>query len=521
MFDLDEICDKELILAKKLEGVSDELEARKILNNNLLIIGKMKPDEWEIEKLELLKINLITEAKLEKIRKLSKGNVTIENEDEAKAKEKMGRVFCINSGKGFAYLILEDKDLRPIPQQEMTPIVKLLAGDDQIRESEIYEHLHSRRKIDRMTTHIMPHGKDHYMMDRMDSGKFEAVCHVSVGEMLKHQLKKTANYKIDAEFEKMVWKNYKYMIDIYEYALAIKFTFDKTNCIWLRENSDTGKTFFLGAIESKDYVFITDGAIKENDFVGDGPDRWGKMLYFYIDEATKFSSDMKTAYLAYRQNYGGRVEIDMPLRILASDNEITDLTNGVDAQIENRIINMHYHGKMNLRKWLDEHDLDATTAQIMWQKIILSHILELLEQWGKSESLQKEAAKKIAEFKKKYKKGKMSGLDETAKGLFCDMLSDICDDHGNVTRVSSGNKRDFFDFIFKTGDGYLIKSPKTFMGMLFDEYMPEKKKAFFKKYPNNDSISVIFGSDYKNRRHDLGQCKAICSQLKPEILGKK
>jgi hypothetical protein len=51
--------------------------------------------------------------------------------------------------------------------------------------------------------------------------------------------------------------------------------------------------------------------------------------------------------------------------------------------------------------------------------------------------------------------------------------------------------------------------------MLFDEYMPEKKKAFFKKYPNNDAIAKIFGSEYKNRRHDLGQCKAIWANLKP------
>ena len=515
MFDLDEIDNKEMVLSPKLEGLVDEIEIREILNKNLALIGKMKPDEWEIEKLEILKKNIITEAKLEKIRKLSKGNVTIENDDEAKAKEKMGRIFCINSGKGFAYLILEDKDLRPIPNTEMTPIIKLLAGDDQMNESEIYERLHAKRKIERITTHIMPHGKDHYVMDRMDSGKFEAVCHVSVGEMLKHQLKRTANYEINEEFKKMVFKNYQYMIDIFEYALALKFTFDKTNCIWLREHSDTGKTFFLGALESKDYVFITDGAIKENDFVGDGPDRWGKMLYFYIDEATKFSSDMKTAYLAYRQNYGGRVEIDMPLRILASDNEITDLTNGVDAQIENRIINMHYHGKMNLRKWLDDHDLDATTAQIMWQKIILSHVLSLLEKWGKADSLQKEAAKKIAEFKKKYKKGRMIGLDETAKGLFCDMLADICDDKGQVRRVLTGNRREFFDLVIKYESGYLIKSPNTFMGMLFDEYMPEKKKAFFKKYPNNDAIAKIFGSEYKNRRHDLGQCKAIWANLKP------
>ena len=521
MFDLEEIEDRDLILAPKLENASSEIEAREILMKNLVDISRMKPEQWENEKLEILKGKLITENKLEKMRRLSNQNVTIENEDEAKAKEKLGRVFCINSGKGFSYLILEDKDLRPIPQQEMTPIVKLLADEDQLKESQIYEHLHSKRKIDRLTTHIMPHGKDHYVMDKMDSGKFEAVCHVSVGEMLKHQLKKTANYSIDKNFEKMVRGHYQYMIDIYEYALAIKFTVDKTNCIWLREHSDTGKTFFLGAIESKDYVFITDGAIKENDFVGDGPDRWGKMLYFYIDEATKFSSDMKTAYLAYRQNYGGRVEIDMPLRILASDNEITDLTNGVDAQIENRIINMHYQGKMNLRKWLDDNDLDATTAQIMWQKIILSHTLELLEKWGKSESLQKEAAKKISEFKKKYKKGKMSGLDETARGLFCDMLSDICDENGTVRRVASGGRRDFFDLVIKSDDGYLIKSPKTFMMMLFEEYMPEKKKAFLKKYPNNEAIAKIFDSEYKNRRHVLGQCKAICAQLRPVFEDKR
>jgi hypothetical protein len=33
--------------------------------------------------------------------------------------------------------------------------------------------------------------------------------------------------------------------------------------------------------------------------------------------------------------------------------------------------------------------------------------------------------------------------------------------------------------------------------MAFDEYADSKKKAFFKSYPNNESISSIFGSEYK------------------------
>ena len=115
----------------------------------------------------------------------------------------------------------------------------------------------------------------------------------------------------------------------------------------------------------------------------------------------------------------------------------------------------------------------------------------------------------------------MAGLDETARCLFCDMLIDICDDRGNITRISSGGKRDFFDFVIKADNGYLIKSPKSFMGMLFDEYMPEKKKSFFKKYPNNDAIAKIFGSEYKNRRHDLGQCKAIWANLRPAFEGER
>ena len=512
MFDVDELEDKSAILAPRLEGAKDEVEVRKILMKSLVDISKMRADEWEIEKLHILSLKVIAEGKLDKLRKLASKDLVVVDDEEAKAKEKLSRIYCSASGKGFSYLLLQDSDLRPIPQQEMTPIIKFLAGEDQLLESSIYEDLHSKREIKKITTHIMPQGKNHFTMEKMDGGGFEAVCHVSIGEMIRNQLRKTDHYKIDPKFEAMVRKEYAYMIDIYEYALALKFAFDKTNCLWVRENSDTGKTFFLGATEAKEYIFITDGAIKENDFVGDGPDKWGKMLFFYIDEATKFSSDMKTAYLAYRMNYGGRVELDMPLRILASDNEITDLTNGVDKQIDNRIINIHYKGKMNLRKWLDDHVLDATTAQMMWQKIILNHVLDLLDSWSKGDNLQKEASKKIVAFKKKYKRGELVGLDETARSLLGDFLVDVCDENGQIKNADMGrvNFREYVVF----DDGYYIKKPKAFFSIIFDEYKPEKKKAFFKKYPTNDAIAKIFDTEYKNRRFGDQQGRAIfTSQL--------
>ena len=515
MFDIDELEDKAAVLAPKLNGITEEVEVRQILMKSLVEISKMRAEEWELEKLQILKLKVIAEGKLDKLRKLASKDLVIIDDGEVKAKEKLSRVYCSATGKGFSYLLLQDADLRPIPQQEMAPVIRFLAGDDQLLESAIYEELHSKRKIEKITTHIMPQGKNHFTMEKMDGGGFEAVCHVSIGEMIRNQLRKTKHYEICPKFEAMVKKEYVYMIDIYEYALALKFAFDKTNCIWVREHSDTGKTFFLGATEAKDYIFITDGAIKENDFVGDGPDRWGKMLFFYIDEATKFSSDMKTAYLAYRMNYGGRVELDMPLRILASDNEITDLTNGVDKQIDNRIINIHYKGKMNLRKWLDDHGLDATTAQMMWQKIILNHVLNLLDSWSKGENLQKEASKKIVEFKKKYKGGDLVGLDTTARNLFCDFLADVCDADGGLKLAEMG-RVNFREYLF-FDEGYYIKRPKSFFLLLFEEYMPEKKKAFFRKYPNNEAIAKIFDSEYKNMRYLEQQGKVIFTSLQPSF----
>lgn len=516
MFDIDCLEDKKPFLAEKLKGCSTEGEERKELMKHISSISKMNGIQWEHEKLEILELSKISETKLDKIRTLASNTNIVVNEEEERAKEKLGRVFCSQTGKGYSYMILEDNKLRSIPQQEMTPIVKLLCGDDKMMESDIYQRIHSKMEIKKITTHIMPSGKSSYSMMALDGGGFESVCNVSIGEMLRNQLKKVSQYEVTEEFKGLVFEHYRYMIDIYEYALALKFAFDKTNCIWIREKSDTGKTFFLGAVESKDYVFITDGEIKENDFVGDGPERWGKMLFFYIDEATKFSKEMKTAYLAYRMNYGGRVELNMPLRVLGSDNEITDLTNGVDRQIQNRVINIHYKGSVNLRAWLDERGIDATTAQIMWQKIILNHILDLMDEWGKEATLQDAAAKKIREFKQKYKNQKMKGLDEATIELFETLIYDISDESGNVTKSVHRNKRDFKDFLIKHKDGYLIKSPKTFMSMLFDEYAPEKKKAFFKKYPNNDCIANVFDDSYTNRRLENGQCKAIYYHMLPK-----
>jgi hypothetical protein len=374
--------------------------------------------------------------------------------------------------------------------------VRLLAGEDKLEESRIYESIHCKRVIDKITTHISLSGKTHYTMVKLESGKFESVCHIAIEEMITNQMKQLAGYKVDPKFEQMVREHYQYIFHIYEYALALKFAFDKTNCIWLREHSDTGKTFFLGAREAKDYIFITNETIRENDFVGDGPDKWGKMLFFFIDEAQKFSSDMKNACLPYRMNYGGRVELDMPLRILSSDNEITDLTNGVDKQINNRVINIHYKGKMKLRNWLDDNKLDATTAQIMWQKIIFEHILKLLTDWSKAENLQAAASEKIREFKVRYKTGDMVDLGDYAKELVTSVILECSTKDGDLTMPITNDRRDFRDFFTKDEGKIFIKSPKAFFSLLFDEYAPEKKKAFFKRYPNNEAIAELYGDEY-------------------------
>lgn len=497
MFDLETVEDKESPLLKKLEPITDEIGAREIIMEELPYISGLNAIAWEQEKIGIMKLGLISESKLDKLRRTSKTAQVVEDAEMEQAKDKMKRVMCTKTGKGYSYMILDGNDLRPIPNQEMTPLVKMIAGENKLDESMIYEKIHAFREIENMTTHIMPSGKTHYEMQKLNSGKYEAVCHVSLGEMINDHLKRLENIKIDQAFEKKVRDNCQYIFDIYEYALALKFTFEKANCIWLREKSDTGKTFYLGAREVKDYIFFAESEIKENDFVGDPPERWGKALFFFIDEAKKFSSDMKNARLPYRMNYGGRVELDKPLQILSSDNEISDLTQGVDKQINNRVINMHYIGKFKLRDWLDDNNMDATTAQFMWQKIILKFVSEKLVEWAQHDSLQVVASEYIKKFKEKYKNGDMKDLKEKGVEVAKQAIEACVDTAGEPTIKVTNQNRDFRDFVVFYKGEYYIKSPKAFFNMAFDEYADSKKKAFFKSYPNNESISSIFGSEYK------------------------
>ena len=514
MFDLETIEDRESQLVKKLEGIENEIEAREICMNEIGYISKLNAVNWELEKLAIMKMGCISEAKLDKIKKTACIGQVVEDAEMERAKSKIKRVFCTRSGKGFSYLIQDGKELRPIPSQEMTPLVKLISNENRLDESEIYERIHSKHEIETMTTHIMPNGQTHYEIQPLISGKFEAVCHVSIGEMIENNLKRLKNIEVDKVFEKKVRENCQYIFDIYEYALALKFTFEKANCIWLREHSDTGKTFYLGAREVKDYIFFAESEIKENDFVGDPPERWGKALFFFIDEAKKFSSDMKNARLPYRMNYGGRVELDKPLQILSSDNEISDLTQGVDKQIDNRVINMHKLGKFILRDWLDENNMDASTAQFMWQKIILTFISDKLAEWGKAESLQVIASEFVKKFKKKYKKDSMKDLSDMGLEYVEQVVMECTNKDGQLVNSITGNQRDLKSFIALSKDGdYHIKSPKTFFGLLLDEYAPQKKKSFFKSYPNNEALASIFDSEYETSRINDRVMKTIKTHL--------
>lgn len=494
--------DEIVALAKVAFAEADELGVMQCLSENCEDLAKMNGQEWLIFKAKINKFARdIKPRELEEFRKPKFAEVTDGYEIE-KATEKMAKAYCMSSGRGYAYMILDNGILRPIPQQEMTPLVRLMAGSDKLKESMIYEKIHNERKIETISNHIAPNGRTHYEMIHQVSGEWKAICHISIEEMLDNQLASIPNYPRHEEFEKLVKSEYAYMFHIYEYALALKFCFEKSNCIWLREHSDTGKTFFLGAREAKDYLFLASEEINEDEFKGDGPEKWGKKLFFFVDEAKKFSSAMKSPILPYRMNYGGRVELDMPLIILSSDNIISDLDNGVDKQISNRVINVHYQTKNNFRRWMDEGNLDPTTAQALWQKMILTHIKDMLNEWNQAESLQAVASKKVKEFKERYKTTKMVDLGDSVIETLDNLLCEIRDESGYFTGVVLGKGRDFKDMLVNgtKPNEALIKSPKKFFSMLMDEYMPEKKKSFEKSYPNTEAIASMLGTTYASRR---------------------
>lgn len=502
--------DKASIFVSAVDG-KDEFGARKALSELSSEISSLSQINWEREKLSVLELSIVglTESKLNNLRKASLKSVTRVETEEDTAREILKRVFCMRSGKGFSYMLLEGKNLRPFPSQEMIPLVRLICGEDKLSESLEFQKIHTNHEIEWMRTNIAPSGQTHYVMVQMDNQKYESICHVSIEEMLRNQIRRIGKYEIDPKFEKMVRSKYDYIFDIYEYALALKFCTEKANVIWLREHSNTGKTFFLGATEAKDYIFTADNELKSGDFVGDGPDKWGKMLFFFIDEATKFSADMKSGNLSYRMLYAGMVEVKMPLRILSSDNEIADLTNGVDKQIDNRVINMHHLGTMDLNKWLKDNGMNATSAQIMWQKIILTHILSILESWGKAERLEDIASVTASKFQDKYKKASMQDIGDYIKSVVETAVNETLDDDGKPTRTVLKSQRDLKDFLVATKEGILVRSPKTFFKMVILEYCPEKEKSFFKRYVNNDAIANMYGQKNKSHKVESGYIKGF------------
>ena len=85
---------------------------------------------------------------------------------------------------------------------------------------------------------------------------------------------------------------------------------------------------------------------------------------------------------------------------------------------------------------------------------------------------------------------------------------------GQLVNSITGNQRDLKSFIVLSEDGdYHIKSPKTFFGLLLDEYAPQKKKSFFKSYPNNEALASIFDSEYETSRINDRVMKTIKTHL--------
>ena len=79
------------------------------------------------------------------------------------------------------------------------------------------------------------------------------------------------------------------------------------------------------------------------------------------------------------------------------------------------------------------------------------------------------------------------------------------------------HKKTISKYIIVDKDGtYHIKSPKAFFSLLLEEYAPEKKKSFFRSYPNNEALAKIFDEEYSTKRlTDIGVFKTIVTKLQP------
>lgn len=437
--------------------------------------------------------------------------------------EKFDRIYAYAQPDGkITRVEIENGDFRFIPSKEYDLLIDAMArtvypGTKKIDTEKtnryalaLHEHVNNRRLIVNSYSKVIPFGETSCKINQLENGRYEMCRYISLEESLKMALRKLQGVQRIKNLEQLITEEYQEVLDIFDAALARKFSGSKKSTIWFHCPSNYGKTFLLNVA---DMILFVEKSYDDKTFRGFNPSEFDKYLMIFVDEAEKFIATMKNDTLSYHRLYHGHTKANLPMRVLGSANEIRDLSGGMDQQLINRVTKVKPK-ESEIKEKLTEIGLTTDEAKASYDLFIITRALDKLEQWKKVTDADVSRVKWIAgkefdTFLEKYD-GNLEAID--IKDMVIDEMNDILNELFNPETLEKINKDDSFDssyyngferhFKVDSGKLYLI-SVSQFLEEFMTHRLREKQYTFRKAYPHVEAFGDIF-SKYKLYRMSTG-----------------
>ena len=425
----------------------------------------------------------ITKGFMDDIIKGVKSEKELENMEDAIEKLKEVRF------DGNSYWKLNGNQFYKTTSQEITLLTNIASDEDSIKKQDMLNSIHKDCLVGQIEAEPIPFDKSYIEEYLSEEGKIIIKKFVSIHEVLETRVAELNNVLIDDSFISYIKKDYSEIIDIMEASLARKFCEHKKAFVYLNCNTAYGKNFFF---ELKSLCRYFTRSYKIEDFRGNSPDDFIKPIFFFVDEADKFPSHYKVNNPEYKMLYSGLTSVNLGMRVLACANEMEDIERGLDPQLKERIVMIKPD-----KKRFDHKGIERKLSQRMWEKFIINHLLNKLQEWNIDGKFFEQCENHFERFIAKYKTENLMTLDDVLVENLEELLNTILNNH-NIEEMRSGGF-EFHRYIFSTTvkNEFVITSPKKFLREMFRCFDESRLDAFAKKFNKLEDISSMDIFEYK------------------------
>jgi hypothetical protein len=221
-----------------------------------------------------------------------------------------------------------------------------------------------------------PTGQERAEVARLRDGTYSMLHKYSMESFLANLAMEYEDTETNPALNHLLVTKFSHIINVFKAGLYRKFCGNKKSFTWMHCNSNYGKTFFFNIPV---LTLMVEGSYDRQRIWGDDSTVFSKPLFVFVDEASKFTHEMKSDVYTYRRMYGGTQTIKFGLRVMASANSISDLKDGVDEQLVNRVTKIEPE-EAYIEDELKAIGIDDTNiGKRQYEKIIIDILIAELE----------------------------------------------------------------------------------------------------------------------------------------------